>query len=312
MEIWKDKDYYLQAQRDSMYYDPDEDIRVNGDIVSVEGDGVPIKSFEFHSALVNSGGPIYFDDGYGGIERQMCQKPLNDANRPGLGGQFVFKPHQNVNPEYALLEVIVTPTQWLTQMTGEYCFIKVKITGRNSLFMVTSYDTNAQTVLGFHIRMPKDVTSGSGSVACFQFRCPRANSRTVVLLTPMTSGVTCRYNKTAQALNDVQSNQELCPPRTLPTAEGQEKWLCIPFVSTEKFSTFSGVRKKNGEARCLRDNQYFGGVDISSEISSSGSSVEYTCRYVNQFSSQNNSFIQSISHLFILNLIDFFTHSFIH
>ena len=317
MEIWKDKDYYLQAQRDSKYYDPDEDIRddinhVNGDIVSVEGDGVTIKSFEFHSALVNPRGPIYFDDGYGGIERQMCQKPLNDANRPGLGRQFVFKPHQNVSLEYALLEVIVTPTQWLTQMTGDYCFIKVKITGRNSLFMVTSYDTNAQTVLGFHIRIPKDVTSGSGSVACFQFRCPRTDSRTVVLLTPMTSGVTCRYNKTAQALNDVQSNQELCPPRTLPTAEGQEKWLCIPFVSTEKFSTFSGVPKKNGEARCLRGNQYFGGVDISSEISSSGSSVEYTCRYVNQFSSQNNSFIQSISHLFILNLIDFFTHSFIH
>ena len=316
MEIWKDKDYYLQAQKDSKYYDPDESIRdyikhVNGGIVSIEGDGETIGSFEFHSALVNPRGPIYYDDGDGGSDRQKCEMSLNDPNRPQIGRQFVFKPYQDTNAEYALLKMNVTTAEWISQR-GEYCFIKVKITGRNTLFMVTSYDTNAKTVLGFHIRMPENVTSGSGRVTCFQFRCPRANSRTVVLLTPMTSGVTCRYNKTAQALNDVQSNHGLCPSGSLPTSEGQEKWLCIPFVSTDKFSTFSGVPKENGEARCLRDKQYFGGVDISSEISSTGSSVEYTCRYVNQFSSQNNSFIQSISHSFILNLIDFFTHPFIH
>ena len=291
MEIWKDKDYYLQAQKDSKYYDPDESIRdyikhVNGSIVSIEGDGETIGSFEFHSALVNPRGPIYYDDGDGGSDRQKCEMSLNDPNRPQKGRQFVFKPHKDSDSEYALLKVIVTTAEWISQRR-EYCFIKVKITGRNTLFMVTSYDKNAQTVLGFHIRMPENVTSGSGSVTCFQFRCPRANSRTVVLLTPMTSGVTCRYHKTAQALNDVQSNQKLCPPGTLPTAAGQGKWLCIPFSTTDMFTTFSGAEKE-GEARCLRNNQYYRGVDISSVKSSTGSSVEYTCRYVNQFSLEKN------------------------
>ena len=293
MPIWKDKDYYLQAEKDSKYYDPNKSIRdyikhVYGSIVSIEGDGETIGSFEFHSALVNPRGPIYDVDNWsGGSERQMCEKSLNDANGPGLGRQFVFKPHQNANPEYALLKKNVKPSEWISQATGGYCFIKVKITGKNTLFTATSYDTDAKTVLGFHVRMPEIVTSGSGSVACFQFRCPRANSRTVVLLTPVTSDATCRYHKTAQTLNDVQSNQKLCPPGTLPTAAGQGKWLCIPFSTTDMFTTFSGAEKE-GEARCLRNNQYYRGVDISSVKSSTGSSVEYTCRYVNQFSLEKN------------------------
>ena len=294
MAIWKDKDYYLQAQKDSKYYDPDKSIKediknVSGSIVSTEGDGETIESFEFHSALVNPRGPIYYDDAwYGRSERRMCEKSLNNANGLEKGRQFVFKPHLNVNPEYALLQINVKTAEWISPKTGGYCFIKVKITGRNTLFMATSYDTDAQEVLGFHIRMPKDVTSGSGSVTCLQFRCPRANSRTVVLLTPMTSGATCRYNKTAKALNDVQSDQGLCPPGTLPAAAGQEIWLCIPFSTTDMFTTFSGVPEQNGEARCLRSDQYYRRVDISSVRSSSRSSVEYTCRYVNQFSLENN------------------------
>ena len=293
MEIWKDKDYYLQAEKDSKYYDPDESIRdyikhVNGSIVSIEGDGETIGSFEFHSALVNPRGPIYYDDAwYGGSERQMCEKSLNDANGPGLGRQFVFKPHQNANPEYALLQKNVKPFEWISQATGGYCFIKVKITGKNTLFMATSYDTDAKTVLGFHIRMPENVTSGSGSVACFQFRCPRANNRTVVLLTPMTSGATCRYNKTAQTLNDVQSNQKFCSPGTLPTAAGQEKWLCIPFSTTDMFTTFWGTEEL-GEEKCLRNDQFYNPENKPPVKSSAGSSVEYTCRYVNQFSIEKN------------------------
>ena len=294
MAIWKDKDYYLQAQKDSKYYDPDKSIKediknVSGSIVLTEGDGETIESFEFHSALVNPRGPIYYDDAwYGRSERRMCEKSLNNANGLEKGRQFVFKPHLNVNPEYALLQINVKTAEWISPKTGGYCFIKVKITGRNTLFMATSYDTDAQEVLGFHIRMPKDVTSGSGSVTCLQFRCPRANGRTVVLLTPMTSGATCRYNKTAKALNDVQSDQGLCPPGTLPAAAGQEIWLCIPFSTTDMFTTFSGVPEQNGEARCLRSDQYYRRVDISSVRSSSRSSVEYTCRYVNQFSLENN------------------------
>ena len=52
MEIWKDKDYYLQAQKDSKYYDTDENIKnhlkhVNGDIVSVEGGGRLLNHLSF-------------------------------------------------------------------------------------------------------------------------------------------------------------------------------------------------------------------------------------------------------------------------
>lgn len=281
MAIWKDKDYYLQAEKDSKYYDPDQGIKdyikhVQGDIESTEGYGDTIGSFKFHSALVNQIGPIYYDDSWiVGSEMQMCEKSLNDPERPGQGGQFVFKPHKDANQEYALLQKPDNRKKWISYTRGEICFIKVKIAGSNALFMATSYDADAQTVIGFHIRMSKNVTTGSGSVTCLQFRCPPKGSRTAVLVTPMASSITCQYNKTAQALNAVQANQKLCPTGSLPTAAGQEKWLCIPF-SKEKYSTFSGYPKERGEARCLRDKQYYSGQDLS-EISSDGASVEYTC-----------------------------------
>lgn len=280
MEIWKDKDYYLQAQKDSKYYDPDESIKdyithVNGSIVSTEGDGETIGSFEFRSALVNTRGPIY--DGYNESDKQMCEKSLNDARSPQKGKQFVFKPHENTNPEYGLLSY-KNKSQWLSLST-KFCFIRVKVTGSNILLMATSYDTNHSNTYGFHIRTTKNA-SNLESFACLQFRCPRERDPTILLVTPMTAGVTCRHNGTDHALEHVQSVTLYCPAGLLPTAAGQELWLCIPHESTgtEQYSTYRGWEKEDGEAKCLQGNQKYKGVNLATIQNTDRYSLLFNCK----------------------------------
>lgn len=140
----------------------------------------------------------------------------------------MFKPPQPSSQEYALLERDLTG-EWLSA-DGETCFIKVKITGINVLFMAASYDKDDQTNprrYGFHLRMSRAATSGSDNVVCLQFRCPKVGNHTVLLLTPMTSGATCTYTQMDSVLVTPQTDQTKCPG-SLPQAGGQEKWLCIP------------------------------------------------------------------------------------
>ena len=279
MEIWKDKDYYLQAQKDSKYYDPDESIEefithVNGSIVSTEGDGETIGSFEFRSALVDTRGPIYGD---GGSDKQMCEKSLNDANSPGLGRQFVFKPHQRTDPEYGLLSV-KDNGQWLSS-SAKLCFIRIKVTGSNILLMATSYGTNHSNKYGFHIRTTKNA-SNLESFACLQFRCPKEKDPTILLVTSMTAGVTCRHNGTDHTLENIQSVTKYCPAGLLPTAAGQELWLCIPHekTGTEQYSTYRGLGKVDGEAKCLQGNQKYEGVNLETIQNTDRYSLLFNCK----------------------------------
>ena len=286
MEIWKDKDYYLQAEKNFKYYYPDPDLKdsfthVKGGIVSVKRDGETISLFQFSSALVKPRGPIYYDDRSDESERSMCEKPMNTADQPPKGRQFVFKPYKSAFKEYAMLNV-PDMLQWISAGKSDTCLIKVKITGKKVLFMAASYDKKDQSNTGrygIHLKMARAATSGSGNIVCFQFRCPKKDDYTALLLKPMTSEAACTYVDTANILKDVQSNQEHCPSGLLPTAVAQEKWLCIPFSDREKFTTYSGLTEKQGEARCLRGDQLYGGEDIS-EVDPAKYSVGYNCRYV--------------------------------
>ena len=99
MPIWKDKGYYLQAEKNFKYYDPDPALKpfkttfrhVNGGVKDMEGQGKTISSFEFSSSLVYPRGPIYFDDGPQGSESKICERCLNSAQSHPKGSQFVFK-----------------------------------------------------------------------------------------------------------------------------------------------------------------------------------------------------------------------------
>ena len=286
MEIWKDKDFYLQAEKNFKYYYPDPDLQdsfthVKGGIVSVKRDGETISLFEFSSALVKPRGPIYYDDRSGESERSVCEKPMNAADQPPKGRQFVFKPYKSAFKEYAMLNV-PDMLQWISVGKGDTCLIKVKITGKKVLFMAASYDKKDQSNTGrygIHLKMAKAATSGSGNILCFQFRCPKKDDYTALLLKPMTSEAACTYVDTDIILKNVQSDQAYCPSGSLPTAVGQEKWLCIPFSDREMFTTYSGLTERQGEARCLRSDQLYGGEDIS-EVDPAEYSVEYNCRYV--------------------------------
>ena len=290
MPIWKDKDYYIQAEKNLRYYDPDPALRefnttfqhVKGGVKEVKGTGKTISSFEFYSGLVNQTGPIYFDDGSGGRDRSMCEQSLNSAQPQPKGSQFVFKQPHATPEEYALLSTPAHLSEWLSFEGGETCFIKLTITGSNVPFMAASYRKDDQShtgKYGFHLRMPRAATSGSDSkVVCLQFRCPRANDHTVLLLTPFSSEATCVLNQTDSDLVSPQSSSQKCPG-SLPPSRGQEKWLCIPWSDSELYSTYKGLGIR-GEVRCLRSNQRYSGTDTTTEVLATEFSVKYNCRYV--------------------------------
>ena len=290
MPIWKDKHYYLQAEKNLKYYDPDPALRnfnatfehVQGDVKEVKGAGKTISSFEFYSGLVNQTGPIYFDDGPGGRDMRMCEQSLNSAQSQPKGSQFVFKQPQTTSEEYALLSTPADPvSDWWSGGESETCFIKVTIRGTGVQFMAASYKKDDQShtgKYGFHFRMPRASTSRSDNVVCLQFRCPRENDHTVLLLTPMTSEATCILTQLDSDLVSPQLSSQKCPGSLRPSL-GQEKWLCIPWSDSELYSTYKGL-DNNGEARCLRSNQRYRGPDTTAEVLPTEFSAKYDCRYV--------------------------------
>ncbi len=291
MEIWRNKEYYLQAEKNFKYYDPDPDLansfgHVNGGIKPIEGEnGNTISSFEFSSTMTcprgSPSGPIYCDDGASGTERAECGQSLNSAQPLPRGSQFVFKPPQNGAQEYALLERDLTG-EWLSD-DAETCFIKVKITGTNVLFMAASYNRYDQEYTGkygFHLRMSRAATSGSDNVVCLQFRCPKKDDHTALLLTPMTSEATCNFIQTDSVLNTPQTDTTKCPG-SLPQAGGEEKWLCIPYDDRELFTTYKGIDSA-GEEKCLRSDQNYTpplSGSSTTTVLDTQFSVVYNCRY---------------------------------
>ena len=287
MPIWKDKDYYLQASKDLKYYDPDPSVlkslgHVNGDIKSIRGDkGKNFSSYTFKSKIICDGtkstGPIFCDDGDTGSQRKQC---ATDQLGAAQTLQFVFKkPKANNNEEYELLSLNRPQYEWRSDENNT-CFIKVKVTGTNSVFMAASYEQNNQNYTGkygFHVKMSRNVTSGSSKVVCLQFRCPKNNRYTAVLLTPMIakSGSTCRYTRTADNFDDIQKDGSVCPgAKSLTTLEkGEEKWLCIP---PDDRSIFFGSPAEEGEARCLEGSF----TTTQSKVTDNWFSVEYNCRYI--------------------------------
>lgn len=287
MPIWKDKVYYLQASKDLKYYDPDPSVlkslgHVNGDIKSIRGDkGKNFSSYTFKSKIICDGtkstGPIFCDDGDTGSQRTQCANQRVDAQT----AQFVFKKPKPTTEEYELLSKNVDDHEWLGD-DSETCFIKVKVTGTNSVFMAASYKENNQNYTGkygFHVRMSRNVTSGSDKVVCLQFRCPRESKQgsTALLLTPLIakSGSTCSYNHTADTFRGSAQSCSGADSRS-KLKKGEEKWLCISY--SEMF-TFWGVSKKNGEARC------YGSAPRTSNsstvrVADNMYNVAYNCRYI--------------------------------
>lgn len=289
MTIWKDKDYYLQASEDLKYYDPDPSVlkslgHVNGAIKSIRGDkGKNFSSYTFKSEIICDGtkstpGPIFCDDGDTGSQRTQCANQLGAAQTV----QFVFKkPKADNTEEYELLSLKSSKSVWHNS-DDETCYIKVKVTGPNSVFMAASYEQNNQNYTGkygFHVRMSRNVTSGSDKIVCLQFKCPTNTNYTAVLLTPLVakSGSTCSYNDTS-ILDFMQSRKEYCPGANSLTKleKGEEKWLCIP--DGDMF-TFKG--NGNGEARCLEGEPKLPtAIKEPRSVKVTRFDVEYNCRYI--------------------------------
>lgn len=291
MPIWRNAKYYLQASKNFQYYEPDSNLlpslrHVDGDIKSMTvTNGKTVSSYTFDSKNTSPTGPIFYDDGDNGLQRKECEKPLDAA--PTIGGQFVFKePKANKRTKYELLHLSIGEDEWQSgDSPRETCFIQVKVTGTNSLFMAASYNKKKLTSTGkygFHVRKSTNVEEGSDKVVCLQFRCPRENNYTAVLLTPLItkSGLTCSYSHTAKDLIDVQSNSKYCPgAHSLTKKEkGEEKWFCIPWNDRSMYTTYSGYPSEIGEQRCLRSTQRDKPFPV--RVTAKSFSVEYNCRYI--------------------------------
>ena len=294
MPIWKGAKYYLQASKDFKYYEPDSNLLPSLKHVIIDGgiksftdtNGINISSYTFESNT-SATGPIFYDDGNNGLKRRECEKPLDVPQTEG--GQFLFKkPKANEGNTYELLHKLIDGTKWESEY-GETCFMQVKVTGQNSLFMAASYNKDNPTnagKYGFHVKMSRNVAVGSDKIVCLQFRCPRENNYTAVLLTPLItkSGFTCSYNNTGRGLRDVQSDPLFCHGVESLTKEekGEEKWLCIPFDAQSKYTTYSGLWSKDGdkdgENRCLRSSQNDKPFPV--RVTKRSFSVEYNCRYI--------------------------------
>ena len=293
MPIWRGEEFYLQAEKNFKYYVPDPSLKpfketfqhVKGGVKDFISKDTNISSFEFSSSLVSPRGPIYKDDGQGGNERSMCENPAQSQEK---GRQFVFIPPASPPAEYQLLDITVKKTDWNRLTASGYfdsCYIKVNMTGKKVLFMAVSYnkdvsnDPNSRQASkkGLHIRMARNSAAKPGNAVCLQFMCPRRggshSDHTVLLLTPMKSALTatCTFVRiTEGALRGVQ-------PRNLPAAMGNEKWIFIPSNrDDDKYSTYRGSGT-TGEARCLKGDPSYNGVDTS-EVNPLGASVEYDCR----------------------------------
>ena len=296
MPIWADKKYFLQASKDLKYYDPDPNLlqylgHVDGGIKSIKvANGTNFSSYTFESKNTKiTTGPIFYDTGDNGLQRRECEKPLH-AGQTQLGGQFVFKePKADKSTKYELLQTPTNKNEWLSE-DEDTCFIQVKVTGTNSMIMAASYkekDQNYTGKYGFHVRMSRNVSSGSGKVACLQFRCPRENDYTAVRLTPLItkSGSTCIYKPPSTKTVESAQGKSRCQHAADSLLEkGEEKWLCIPWIS-DRFvvGTYMGFIENgynNAEPKCLRSNQNYDGQDLSQVVLTENSfAVEYNCRY---------------------------------
>ena len=251
MAVWKNSICYVQAEdtkdgKQIKYYIPDKNLKDS--FKRVKGS---IKSFQFEFSSDDPGDkkpvPLYRIDT---DEETKCKDPF-ELNAATKGSQFVFKPSED-NSRYSFFPSFdkVKDKKWsLKGNIKEKCFIKVKTTGKNAVFMATSYKKGSYKTgkeLGLH------ASESLGNVVCLRFRCPGSGDgvknyrqdTTILLLTPLITQqkVTCHSPKMSNELKDKQ-DKDSCNgfrDQAPQVAKANGVWLCIPYKSV-LYTTYEGI-----------------------------------------------------------------------
>ena len=234
---------FLQALnlRENIFYEPypnsteTKDIfkNVGGSIVSSEGKGTTIKSFEFKSVLNGSDGPTYSVNSTG---EEKCTVSLNSALAPQTKtAQFVFKFPESIS-RFNLLRRV---NNWPEDSGKKKCFVRVVHEGKKAIFMAAGYKGKKfvdEDLYGYHVKSSEpDNSNSSKQVVCLQFRCPSEDT-VFLLVTPLssTNDIAISFKKMKQSL---QCEQTHCSGITQPI-NAPEKRFCVPtwFTSVFKFA----------------------------------------------------------------------------
>ena len=240
INIWKDCLCYVQARKDTKYYDP---VPLSG-FGEIDEKSNTTKAFKFLSEPRSNQRalePLY--DVHSSEKMTQCKQSLDIKKISELpkSGQLEFNPPKAKNQAslqpYSLISI--KSGEWLHK--SEKCFINIKINVsdikllKKILFMAASYkssDTTTSGEYGFHIREPTTATAGLGNV-CLQVKCPVNPETVLVLVTPMimSKGTTCSCqipDGDDAYITRILKDYPACGTVVIPTAKGQEKWLCIP------------------------------------------------------------------------------------
>ena len=240
---YREGDAFLLAEKDGKPLEPLEPApsflpEVMATIVSTNnlGDSISVKAFSYKATERGSQGPIY------NFWRQWeC---------PTFSGHHTFKFEESnaVQPPFEMCSTRfagrTNPKLWYGRprynANAERCYIKVKVLGSRSVFLVKSYTdyiiSGSYNEYGYSaaITQPTDTTENGQevSVVCLEYRCSglfmdgalyeNANQMTFLTVVPLTSN--CVFQSLDSGL---QSKQSTCTS-SVPAPTAQEKTFCVP------------------------------------------------------------------------------------
>jgi len=116
--------------------------------------------------------------------------------------------------------------------SGDKCYVKVKVSGRRSVFKVESYKAKNGDLYGYSTDITRPTLDDpSASATCLEYRCSDLvngtfSENTYIKIRPIS--VTCKFVNTG---NNFDSYQNQCP-YSLPPQQGVSRSICdVPLPS---------------------------------------------------------------------------------
>ena len=119
---------------------------------------------------------------------------------------------------------------------GDKCYVKIKVSGRRSVFKAESYSANKKNLFGYSTDITRPTLDDpEASATCLEYKCSEILSNgsfsenTYIVITPILGD--CKFFNTA---NDFDLYQNQCP-YSLPPQQGENRSICdvpklLPFL----------------------------------------------------------------------------------
>jgi len=166
---------------------------------------------------------------------------------------------------------------------GDRCYVKVKVSGRRSVFIAESYKANKRDLYGYSTDITRPTLDDpSASATCLEYRCSDISENgtfsenTYIKIRPILGS--CKFVNTA---NDFDFYQNQCP-YSLPPQQGVNRSICDVPLPSSGISSFPGwynrpyYRWGATESDCMTGNPIWWFPRFSSMFSE-GYALHYNC-----------------------------------